>query len=1625
MDRVHHWTGIAQNLNTLCTDAGEGQFYEFNAMMKMTDEAGNPSTVINPNREWWRNQSPLLTINDRQYRDASTKEYLYTAEHRDLAALVRPFNNTEWNRVHGIFKMMPTSARLWVELERAPDNVKFLLDGASLTPITCSRDSLVRNGNLELGDSRFWDTWGGDVTIEVLPGAGPNGGNALKSSTRPWYDHAQAQVLNIDCVNAGDRIAFSAKIKSDANCLIYSWDSNARCNDLGFHTNKAGVREYHRVGYITADTPDEDGWHHVHGIHVLNENGEKPDLAKLYFPDANPAWDVYTADVKAYVLEQNCQALVMNPDFEEKDLYWTQWDRDRSKVKVIPGEGESGHALRVYDRDHSWRGIFQELDSRCFILGEEFTISAKFRLTDASLAGVTCDPNYQYNSNEGTQCPSVVVYGKKCANGDVYQQFWNAASDKTWNAEGWNNYEASFEVNAALAACKSVKVFIHQVNKNWNIEVDSVQITELTTLAPTLTPTGSPTEFVEEETASPTEAPTAMPTLSTVTTCPPKGEYVELPAGPIMLERSSNLCIITKADVDSSGTRTEIAPVARSSNGGDWEKHAGEFAETLLYGKNFGDYSQGCQITLPELAPGQKYFIASYVDSSAGRRLTEVHEEQKAAARLMEQGTFGTTLADLDGWNKGPVTKLSAADWVKEQMLLPVTSHREYFRERTNPRLTNPVRIGRNNHPCSANARWRKFTFSRKDGDHTGNNPKTFEASYDEAVDHVITIKLDGFVRTTVKAIGFEDITKTFEFNKEYLMCNLPQEEVDGWFWLRLDDGSCSHLANPLVQFFPEATQPSYVVNLPNISGSLQVIDTQHSDGQELISTVALDDAICDTLSDITEQGDAPVHGKLDDGTFVLFDPRLMLQENTVDNPESDGGGLIKTLTGDVTKCANVPRTFLNEDSCVLSTMATACSSSTAPDLQIELNAENIGILHDLTGQYVYGILGLPVVDKLGEKLETPCKPGLRSRWEIKAAGECSATLLGMNTNASLVELLSESSDTNPFIRDINFPASGFACDSSDDATVEIEIIIGSQCFKRVHPEHMSVFDFTYWTLDHTHPGNMIAMMEGESNPIKKWRDEQGSAFLVFPSYPCAECDTPPHPLERWVSYGDKFPKLGRFGDMTFFVDLPNEMRTDEVATHFGDSSGLAGSAVVTCGSPGEVANEPTLGKYFVMVHERGTDWGLDQQKGDVFMNVALTAPDQLRQRIAYALSQILVVVDQAIGIVGDHTEAFVSYHDILVRNAFGNYRDILKQISYNPLMAENLSFIQSKSTAYMWEHQQKHAYADENFAREIMQLFSTGLYMLNPDGSRKVDENGEWINAYSNEEIMSFARLWTGFDYQQGRGNMEENTWFGNRVDPMRIEASWRDKFPKTDMTGGYIGDGYPLCVDLPAKMWLRRGAKYMLLGSKHTPELMEDDPAFKNDLTLKHFVLDAGSKLKEALCNADSNGNCQYAMSVTLESNLSCTGTECDVDTARVVDVGGGIYYEYVSPACVEQAFYRNAKKIIYKDRMKDSSCANPLLAYASEACCSVADVAAYRNPDYVFDQERVLFSTAGARCAAMDKQLCDFNYINDLDYHKKGYHWSKFESFDHSCFVFVCEVSNWMSLLHPQHLTAVRFK
>lgn len=146
------------------------------------------------------------------------------------------------------------------------------------------------------------------------------------------------------------------------------------------------------------------------------------------------------------------------------------------------------------------------------------------------------------------------------------------------------------------------------------------------------------------------------------------------------------------------------------------------------------------------------------------------------------------------------------------------------------------------------------------------------------------------------------------------------------------------------------------------------------------------------------------------------------------------------------------------------------------------------------------------------------------------------------------------------------------------------------------------------------------------------------------------------------------------------------------------------------------------------------------------------------------------------------------------MRHAFGNYRDILREVAYSPLMAEMLTFLNSESTNYIWETEGRVQYADENFAREVMQLFTTGLYSLENDGRWILDDDGGPIQTYTNDEITEFARLWTGFRQQPKRGNTEDwSKWKGNLLDPMMIDSLARDSLPKVSCY--FILDSNILC--------------------------------------------------------------------------------------------------------------------------------------------------------------------------------------------------------------------------------------
>ena len=139
------------------------------------------------------------------------------------------------------------------------------------------------------------------------------------------------------------------------------------------------------------------------------------------------------------------------------------------------------------------------------------------------------------------------------------------------------------------------------------------------------------------------------------------------------------------------------------------------------------------------------------------------------------------------------------------------------------------------------------------------------------------------------------------------------------------------------------------------------------------------------------------------------------------------------------------------------------------------------------------------------------------------------------------------------------------------------------------------------------------------------------------------------------------------------------------------------------------------------------------------FFTHALNNPDQLRQRVAFALSQIMVVSSVEI------YEAYglADYQNVLLNDALGNYRTLLQHVTLNPAMGHYLDMANSDET-----NPQNGTVPNQNYAREVLQLFSIGLVALNPDGTQQLDASGAPIPTFDGATIEGFASVFTGWTY-------------------------------------------------------------------------------------------------------------------------------------------------------------------------------------------------------------------------------------------------------------------------------------
>ena len=178
----------------------------------------------------------------------------------------------------------------------------------------------------------------------------------------------------------------------------------------------------------------------------------------------------------------------------------------------------------------------------------------------------------------------------------------------------------------------------------------------------------------------------------------------------------------------------------------------------------------------------------------------------------------------------------------------------------------------------------------------------------------------------------------------------------------------------------------------------------------------------------------------------------------------------------------------------------------------------------------------------------------------------------------------------------------------------------------------------------------------------------------------------------------------------------------------------------------------------------------------DLFLDAAIAGDDQLRQRMMFALSEIIVVSN--IGQLDNFPLTMAHYMDILSTHAFGNYRELLEEVTYTPAMGVYLTYLANEKG-----DSDTGRVPDENYARELMQLFTIGLVELNLDGTPKLDGQGQTIETYDNSDITGLAKVFTGISLE----NSEFFRLFRDKTDfykPMIVFDDYHSDLEKTFLT-------------------------------------------------------------------------------------------------------------------------------------------------------------------------------------------------------------------------------------------------
>jgi uncharacterized protein (DUF1800 family) len=231
-----------------------------------------------------------------------------------------------------------------------------------------------------------------------------------------------------------------------------------------------------------------------------------------------------------------------------------------------------------------------------------------------------------------------------------------------------------------------------------------------------------------------------------------------------------------------------------------------------------------------------------------------------------------------------------------------------------------------------------------------------------------------------------------------------------------------------------------------------------------------------------------------------------------------------------------------------------------------------------------------------------------------------------------------------------------------------------------------------------------------------------------------------------------------------------------------------------------QLAMPATLQRPYVESQDAGVPTPGQADRMQAWFANAITAPDQLRQRLAWALSQIMVVSD-GLSHLGNDPIALAEYDDVLARDGFGyydangyhagTYGALLHDVTKSPAMAKMLTFLRNRKGDPVLGTS-----PDENYAREVMQLFSIGLIQRNLDFSPVLDGEGQPIATYDQGMVVSYAKVFTGWSYTSGfNSNPVGGNWSAADYEPLVCYETYHDESEKILLDNNVAPGGANSC--------------------------------------------------------------------------------------------------------------------------------------------------------------------------------------------------------------------------------------